>query len=167
MLCLLDDCSRLCCHGQWYLTEDAENVAHTYHQAFLKRGLPWACLSDCGKANVADEIAGGLRLLSITPDTTLPYSPYQNGKQEAFWGQVEGRLLPMLEGVKDLTLEQLNEATLAWIELEYNRKIHDETGQRPIDRFVNHSNILRPAPSAHTGCSAPAIAGRKCMAGCG
>ena len=148
MLCLLDDCSRLCCHGQWYLTEDAENVAHTYHQAFLKRGLPWACLSDCGKANVADEIAGGLRLLSITPDTTLPYSPYQNGKQEAFWGQVEGRLLPMLEGVKDLTLEQLNEATQAWIELEYNRKIHDETGQRPVDRFVSCSNILRPAPSA-------------------
>ena len=35
----------------------------------------------------------------------------QNGKQEAFWGQVEGRLLPMLEGVADLTLDQLNDAS--------------------------------------------------------
>ncbi len=45
--------------------------------------------------------------LGITHATTLPYSPYQNGKQEAFWGQVEGRLLAMLEGVAaDLRLMQ-------------------------------------------------------------
>lgn len=144
----LDDCSRLCCHAQWYLTEDAEDVAHTHHQAFLKRGLPWGMLSDNGKANVAAEVDGGLRLLSITPDTTLPYSPYQNGKQEAFWGQVEGRLLPMLEGVKDLTLAQLNEATLAWVELEYNRKEHDETNEKPIERFLRHKSVLRPPPTA-------------------
>jgi len=43
--------------------------------------------------------------------------PFQNGKQEAFWGQIEGQLLSMLEGVADLTLDQFNEATLAWIEL--------------------------------------------------
>ena len=30
----------------------------------------------------------------------------------------------MLEGVADLTLAQLNEATLAWIEMEYNRTVH-------------------------------------------
>jgi hypothetical protein len=34
---------------------------------------------------------------------TLPYSPYQNAKQEAFWGPVEGRLMAMFEGVPDLT----------------------------------------------------------------
>jgi transposase InsO family protein len=34
--------------------------------------------------------------LGITHDTTLSYSPYQNGKQEAFWGQLEGRVIKML-----------------------------------------------------------------------
>ena len=29
---------------------------------------------------------------------TLPYSPYQNAKQESFWGRIEGRLMAMLEG---------------------------------------------------------------------
>jgi hypothetical protein len=29
-------------------------------------------------------------------ETTLPYSPYQNAKQEAFWTPVEARLLAML-----------------------------------------------------------------------
>ena len=28
---------------------------------------------------------------------------YQNAKQEAFWGPVEGRLMAMFEGVADLT----------------------------------------------------------------
>ena len=36
---------------------------------------------------------------------TLPYSPYQNGKQEAFWNQVENRFLAMLEGCRELSLQ--------------------------------------------------------------
>ena len=30
--------------------------------------------------------------LGVLHHTTLPYSPYQNAKQESFWGQIEGRL---------------------------------------------------------------------------
>ena len=37
---VLDDRSRLACHLQWYLAENAENVAHGLSQAFQKRGLP-------------------------------------------------------------------------------------------------------------------------------
>ena len=96
---------------------------------------------------IAAETEQGLTRLGILFENTLPYSPYQNGKQEAFWGQVEGRLLPMLEGVLDLRLEQLNEATQAWIELEYNRKMHSETGQTPLQRFLNDKNVGQPCPS--------------------
>jgi len=49
-----------------------------------------------------------------------------NAKIETLWGLVEGRLLAMLEDVADLTLDFLNEATLAWAEYEYNRKVHSE-----------------------------------------
>ena len=96
---------------------------------------------------IASETEQGLSRLSVLFENTLPYSPYQNGKQESFWGQIEGRLLPMLEGVADLTLDQLNEATLAWIELEYNRKVHSETGQTPLDRFLNDKNVAQPCPA--------------------
>jgi hypothetical protein len=53
----------------------------------------------------------------------------------------------MLEGVVDLKLDQLNEATQAWIELEYNRKIHSEIGQPPLHRFLNDKNVAQPCPS--------------------
>ena len=39
--------------------------------------------------------------------------------------------MAMLEDVPDLTLAMLNEATQAWVEYEYNRKIHSEIGEAP------------------------------------
>ena len=104
-------------------------------------------LFDNGSAMVARETEQGLTRLSILFENTLPYSPYQNGKQEVFWTQIEGRLLPMLEGVADLGLDQLNDATLAWIELEYNRKEHSEIGQTPLHRFLNDKDVGRACPS--------------------
>jgi putative transposase len=145
---VLDDHSRLACHAQWYLAETAEAVAHCLSQAFQKRGLPRAALSDNGGAMTAAEITGGLCHLSIIPQTTLQYSPYMNAKQEAFWGPVEGRLIAMLENVPDLTLELLNEATQAWVEHEYNRSIHSEIGTTPLTRFLAGPTVARPCPGS-------------------
>jgi len=148
LLGVLDDYSRLCTHAQWYLSETAENLVHGLCQAFEKRGLPRALMSDNGSAMVAAESVQGLQRLSIVHERTLPYSAYQNGKQEVFWAQVEGRLLAMLENCRDLTLARLNEATLAWIELEYNREVHSETGERPLARFVASKEVGRPCPDS-------------------
>ncbi len=146
LLGILDDHSRLCCHAQWYLNETAEVLVHGLSQAFCKRGLCRALMSDNGAAMTAAETGQGLVELGVVHETTLPYSPYQNGKQESFWGQVEGRLLAMMTDRRDLTLAQLNEATLAWVEMEYNRKVHSETGATPLSRFLAGRDVGRPAP---------------------
>jgi putative transposase len=148
LLGILDDHSRLCCHLQWYLAEGAEELCHGLCQAFQKRQLPRSILYDNGAAMIAKETVQGLTRLSILVENTLPYSPFQNGKQESFWGQVEGRLLPMLEGVADLTLQALNDATLAWVELEYNRKVHSEIRQKPLERYLNDKDVGRPCPTS-------------------
>jgi len=147
LLGILDDYSRLCCHAQWYLNETAETLVHGLSQAFCKRGLCRALMSDNGGAMTAAETEQGLLRLSVVHETTLPYSPYQNGKQESFWGQVEGRLLAMVAAGRDLTLARLNEATLAWVEMEYNRKVHSELGVAPLTRFVTGKDVGRPSPS--------------------
>ncbi len=148
LLGVLDDCSRLCVHAQWYFSETAENLIHGLTQGLEKYGLPRGLMSDNGSAMTAAETVQGLARLGIVHETTLPYSPYQNGKQERLWGQVEGRLLAMLEGCKDLTLAQLNEATLAWVELEYNRKVHSELGEPPLSRFLAVKNVGRACPES-------------------
>jgi transposase InsO family protein len=147
---ILDDHSRLCCHVQWYLSETAEDLVHGLSQAIQKRGLPRALLTDNGSAMVAEEVTEGLLRLGIVHERTLPYSPYQNGKQEAFWGTLEGRLMKMLAGVTKLSLEFLNEATQAWMEVEYNRTVHRETGCSPLERFIQAPDALRRSPGSES-----------------
>jgi transposase InsO family protein len=147
---VLDDHSRLCCHLQWYLSETAEDLVHGLSQAIQKRGLPRALLTDNGSAMEADEVTEGLLRLGIVHEKTLPYSPHQNGKQEIFWATLEGRLMEMLDGVPELSLDFLNEATQAWVEIEYNRTVQRETSSSPVERFSRSPDVLRASPSSNT-----------------
>lgn len=146
LLGIIDDRSRLVCHIQWYLDETAESLVHGLSQAFMKRGLPRALMTDNGAAMLADETVTGLARLGIVHQTTLPYSPYQNGKQEVLWSRVETRLMAMLEGETSLTLELLNEATQAWVEQEYHRTVHTEIGVTPLAHYLAGPNVRRECP---------------------
>ena len=84
LLCFIDDHSRLVCHLQWYLNETAEVLVHGLCQALQKRGLPRSLMTDNGAAMQAQEFTAGLLELGILHEATLPYSPYQNAKQETF-----------------------------------------------------------------------------------
>lgn len=146
-LCIIDDHSRLVCHLQWYLHEDAKTLIHGFTQALQKRGMPRMLMSDNGSAMISGEFTSGLLRLGITHELTLEYSPHQNGKQESFWGILEGRLMAMLEGEKTLSLTRLNQVSQAWVEREYNRTVHSETGVEPIERFIRGKDVLRPVSS--------------------
>jgi hypothetical protein len=97
---------------------------------------------------IAAETVEGLGRLGIVHERTLAESPYQNGKQENSWGQVEGRLMAMLEGVGEVTLALLNEVTQARAEMEYQRKVHSEIGMAPLRRFLDGKSVVRPSPSS-------------------
>ena len=150
----IDDRSRLVCHLQWYLDETAQTLVHGLSQAFMKRGLPRAVMTDNGSAMVCEEFVTGLARLGVVHQTTLPYSPYQNAKQESFWGRIEGRLMPMLEGEQTLTLDRLNEATQAWVEQEYHRTVHSEIGVTPLAHHLAGPTVARPCPDSATLCDA-------------
>ena len=96
----------------------------------------------------AAEFTEGLERLGILHQPTLPYSPYQNAKQEVLWAQVEGRLMAMLEGEPNLTLSLLNTATLAWIEQEYHQTQHSEIGDTPLNRYIKSPDVGRKCPDA-------------------
>lgn len=149
LLCVLDDRSRLVCHAQWYWSETAQCLVHGLTQALQKRGLPRALMTDNGAAMLAEETTRGLTDLAITHDTTMAYSPHQNGKQEVFWAQVEGRLLPMLGDDPHRTLADLNTATQAWVELEYQHKVHRETGATPAARCLAGPTVVRNCPQTN------------------
>jgi transposase InsO family protein len=150
LLCFIDDHSRLICHLQWYLEETAEVLIHGLSQALQKRALPRALMTDNGAAMKAEEFTSGLHALGIVHETTLPYSPYQNAKQECFWATLEGRLMAMLAGVEDLTLERLNEITQAWVEQAHHRTYHSEIANTPLQRYLDAPDVGRDCPDSQT-----------------
>ena len=144
----IDDRSRLLCHVQWYTHEGTEELVHGLCQALQKVGLPRSLMTDRGSAMISAEFTAGLHRLAILHLPTLPYSPHVNGKQENLWGRVEGRLLAMLEGEENLSLEQLNLATQAWVTQEYHRTIHSELGCTPMQRYLAGPNVGRECPGS-------------------
>lgn len=148
LLGVIDDYSRIACHLQWYLDETCESLVHGLCQALQKRGLPRALMTDNGAAMIAAETTSGLERLGILHETTLPYSPEQNAKQENFWARIEGRLMAMLEGEREITLALLNEATLAWAEQEYHRERHSEIDETPLARLLRGPSVVRACPES-------------------
>ena len=144
----IDDRSRWLCHAQWYTNEGTEELVHGLCQALQKVGLPRSLMSDRGSAMTSGEFTAGLHHLGILHLPTLPYSPHVNGKQENLWGRVEGRLLAMLEGEANLTLEQLNLATQAWVTQEYHCTVHSELGATPMQRYLAGPNVGRECPGS-------------------
>ena len=146
LLGFLDDHSRLGCHLQWYLEETTEVFVHGLCQALMKRGLPRALMSDNGSPMTAGEVTDGLHRLGVVHSRTLAYSPHQNGKMEVLWASIEGRLMAMFEGVEALTLKKLNDATVAWVEQDYHRRVHRELGATPHERLSDSVDASRPCP---------------------
>jgi putative transposase len=147
LFAVIDDHSRLICHAQWYFTETTRDLVHGFSQALMRRGLPRLLMSDNGSAMTSAEFTQGLSRLGINHATTMAYSPNQNGKIESWWGQVESTLMAMLERKKDITLNELNRITHAWIEMDYHHQIHSTTKQTPIDRFMKTPSVMRSAPT--------------------
>ena len=95
---------------------------------------------------MAGEVQEGLHRLGIVHATTMVYAPHMNGKCEVWWAAVEGRLMAMLEGVEPLTLDKLNDATVAWLERDYHRRVHRELATTPLKRLVESDDASRPCP---------------------
>jgi transposase InsO family protein len=96
---ILDDCSRVCCHAQWYEDEEnSEDLVHGFCQGIQKRKVPRATIRDRGGAMSAAEVVQGLERLSIVDYPTLPYSPQQNAKQEPRHGRCIQKIRVILAG---------------------------------------------------------------------
>jgi putative transposase len=144
-MAIIDDRSRHVGHFQWFTHETCENLVHVVQQYILRRGMFRASMNDNGAAMIAEEFVTGCEKLGIALLYSEPAHPWQNGKIESFWKPLENRLIAMLQGVQGLTLDELNSLTQAWVEQDYNRSIHSELNDTPLNVFMNRKNVLRPS----------------------
>ncbi len=100
-LCVIDDCSRLIAHLQWYAHENTECLVHCVSQALQRRGLPRTIYSDNGSAMISGEFSAGLHHLGILALTTRPRSAWMYVALKKMWRLARSaeRLDPVLRHI--------------------------------------------------------------------
>jgi putative transposase len=132
----LDDHSRLLLHGRFSFKGDQPALEIVLRRCFQRWGLCRRLYYDNGATYRAKHMKHIVGQLSIHPIIyTTRYRPMGHGKIEALNRLIRSAFIAELKASKITTLAALNEAFMAWADSDYNRQIHSETGQTPLDRF--------------------------------
>ena len=111
-------------------------------------GLPAALYSDHGPDFTSTHIAQVCADLKVQLIHSAPGKPRGRGKIEKFLGTITSELLPTLPGhippgnhgkpvtTPALTLSQLDAAVGRYLIDDYHRRVHPETGQAPVKRWL-------------------------------
>ena len=133
LIAFIDDASRVCCHGQFFLSENVGDMIAAIRSAFYKRGIPDQLYVDNGSIYSCAEIS----LICARVGCILRHTPVRDGaakgKVERFFRTVRDKFL--IRNLNLSSLDALNRQFSAWVEDDYNAAQHSAIGMRPIDRF--------------------------------
>lgn len=144
LFAFIDDHSRLIPHAQFYLRENLESFLDCFRRALEKRGLPRKLYVDNGPSYRAHQMAHVAASLGIALIHCTPYEAEGKGKIERWIRTVRMRFLPTLP--EKITIQGLNERLCQWIDKDYHLRVHGSTKQKPLDRYLGHIELIRPAP---------------------
>lgn len=137
LVAIIDDHSRLLCHGQFFFVQNLAAWLCTLRCAIEKRAIPFRLYCDNGQVFLSRQVKRiaaelGMQLL-FTPVRDAP----AKGKIERWFSTCRQSFLePLLVTDKPRNLAALNQRFWAWVEAEYNQRVHSSTGQRPIHRYL-------------------------------
>jgi transposase InsO family protein len=144
LIAFVDDASRVCCHGEFFLAENTDTLIKALKSALYKRGVPESMYVDNGSIYTSKEITQICTRLGCL----LCHAPVRDGaakgKVERFFRTVRQNFLSRELDLS--SLEALNRAFIAWAEDEYNAREHSVLCMRPIDRFGLDLSRIRFLP---------------------
>lgn len=132
----LDDHSRQLLHGRFSFKGDLPALELVFRRALQKYGVPRRVYYDNGQVYRSHHMRQIVATLGVHRLIfTQRYRPMGHGKIEAFNRFCRAAFLAEIKASTIRTLDELNEAFVAWIDVEYNTKTHSETGEPPRDRW--------------------------------
>lgn len=141
LIAFIDDASRVVPHGQFFFSENTDNLIVALKSALYKRGIPQTLYVDNGAIYTSTEI----NQICARLGTVLCHTPVRDGaakgKIERFFRTVRDQFL--LQKLDLSSLETLNRAFHVWVEGEYNARVHSTLQMKPIDRFGMDLSRLR------------------------
>jgi transposase InsO family protein len=161
LFAFLDDHSRLAVGYRFGFAEDTVRLAAALRPALAARGVPGSTYVDNGSAFVDAWLLRACAKLAIRLVHSQPHRPQGRGKIERFFRTVREQFLVEVTdtssedlaaaGVDHATaLLELNRLFVAWVETEYHRRTHTETGQSPLARWEAGWDRLGRTPAMPT-----------------
>lgn len=136
LFCFIDDHSRLLVGYWWAAREDVLNASRALRAGIAARGLPKAVYVDNGSPFVSGQLLRACAVLGIRLIHSRPGRPEGRGKIERVFRTVREQVLVELEDRPPASLDELNRIFQSWVEQVYHRRVHTETGQTPLERFL-------------------------------
>lgn len=161
LFAFLDDHSRLVVGHRFGFAEDTVRLAAALKPAWAARGVPAGIYVDNGSAFCDAWLLRACAKLGVRLVHSTPGRPQGRGKIERFFRTVREQFLIEVTdtssedlaaaGVEDATaLLELNRLFTAWVETEYHRRTHTETGQSPLARWEAGWDRLGRTPAMPT-----------------
>jgi putative transposase len=153
LFAFIDDHSRAIVGHRWGFAEDAVRLAAALRPALAARGIPEYVYVDNGSAFVDSWLLRACAKLGIKLVHSTPRRPQGRGKVERFFRTVNSEFVVEVAtadgapGRRLGDLAELNRLFTAWVEGVYHRRVHSETGQAPLARWIAGGPFAVPAPA--------------------
>ncbi len=142
LIILVDDASRVCMHAQFYFDEQLPSLLDTFAKAMLKRGKPSRLLLDNAYIFHSTTLESMCSALKVELSFCKARRPQGKGKIERLIKTVKTGFYPEASRSGYTTLEQLNEAFFAWLEVNYHAEVHEELGITPLQRWQQDADLI-------------------------
>jgi len=151
LFAFVDDHSRALVGYRWGHSEDTVRLEAALRAGLAARGIPKVVYVDNGSAFVSAQLLRALASLGIQLTHSKPGQPAGRGKIERLFRTVREQFLVELQAPGALEkingLAGLNELFAAWVETVYHARVHAETGQPPLARFLAAGPPALPTPA--------------------
>jgi len=144
LIAFVDDASRVCAHGQFFLAENVDTLIESLRAAFYKRGVPHSLYVDNGSIYTSKEIVQICARVGCLLHHTPVRDGAAKGKVERFFRTVREQFLCRQLDLS--SLEALNRQFTHWVEEQYNAQTHSVLGMSPLDRFALDRKWVRFLP---------------------
>ena len=157
----IDDFSRKILFGKYCFDEKLTALLDSFRYCLLRYGIPLRVYVDNGQVYVSRHLIAILVELHIKHIRHPPYQAYCKGKIEAANKIIKNQFQREAQVAGIRTLDELNSAFWAWMDLDYNTRILAATGQSPDARFGDGCRPISaasPISTLSTRCSCGANA---------
>ncbi len=132
----IDVHSRFIVDARYYLRQNTPILIDTLVRAWSIHGIPRSLYVDNAKVYYADQLEAACFSLDIKLLHRPPREPQTGGIIEKFFQTAQGRFESEVRAGEVLTLDSLNRAFSAWLNIAYHENIHSETQQTPRERYA-------------------------------